>query len=250
MKDTTLEAGHQASLKSVFICGCGHSGTTLVANILAGHPQVYAPLVETGIFLHDPDVARGRFMALRQEAVSANAAILVEKTPRHIHHLGLIREIVGDPKFIIPVRDGRDAAASMARRYGRLRRGTNRWIEETSIALSERERDDVFCYRHEDLVERPAEIVASICSFVGIAFHESLLQFHQTKRLWFSQTEIRRGSGVKGPEHDALRNWQINQPIFDSRGRWKSEWSADDMREIVEGRGKALMLAFGYLKEA
>ena len=34
-----------------FICGTGHSGTSIIANILAGHDEVWMPLYETGIFL-------------------------------------------------------------------------------------------------------------------------------------------------------------------------------------------------------
>src|SRR6185503_15224565 len=37
--------------RAAFICGCGHSGTTLVATILSAHPRIYVPLYESEAFL-------------------------------------------------------------------------------------------------------------------------------------------------------------------------------------------------------
>lgn len=234
-------------MRSVFICGCGHSGTSLIANILAGHRDVFMPLHETGLFMKGADAARAAYLALCMEAERAGKDVLIEKTPRHISHLGLIREVVGAPLFIIPVRDGRDVAASLACRFGHLDLGIERWIADTSIVMDERASPDVKCYRHEDLVDDPAPVVREVCRFIGLSFSIELLEFHKQQRLWFSQADVRKGSGANGDEHKALRNWQINQPIFDNRGRWRSEWTSDDMRDLTEGRGRRLMERFGYL---
>ena len=44
-----------------------------------------------------------------------------------------------------------------------------------------------------------------------------------------------------------LRNKQVNQPIYDGRGRWRKELGKSELVELVEGRGKHLMQAFGYI---
>jgi hypothetical protein len=106
--------------RCVFICGCPHSGTSLVANILAAHPKIYIPLTETGIFLADPKIARWRFYHLLAKATVRNK-LLVEKTPLHLHQLDKIRRIAKGCCFVIPVRDGRDVAASATHKHGHQR---------------------------------------------------------------------------------------------------------------------------------
>jgi hypothetical protein len=145
------------------------------------------------------------------------------------------------------VRDGRDSVASMAKRYGDLSRAIRRWVDENTIVLAERDRPDVLVYRHEDLISDPPTVVRQVCKFLNLQYSDELLEYHQTPKLWFQQKEIRRGDGKKGPEHRALRNWQVNQPIFDTRGRWRSELSEEDLVELTHGTGRPLMQAFGYL---
>ena len=65
----------------IFICGCGHSGTSLLANMFASHPDVFIPLRETEIFL-TPETAESNFEMLRQEAQESGCRYGAEKTPR------------------------------------------------------------------------------------------------------------------------------------------------------------------------
>ena len=230
-----------------FICGCGHSGTTLIANILAGHPEVYIPLTETEIFLGNRRLLTWRYLRLVLRAARFRKQALLEKTPRHIHKLDLIRKTVPGARFVIPVRDGRDVVASIHRRSGKIERGVTRWIEENRIVLGEQDKPDVLVYRHEDLVADPAATVRRICAFLDLDYRDDLLDFHKRKRLWFRQNELRRGSDRGKPELRVLRNWQVNQPIFDNRGRWQTDLRQQDIAEITEGAGRPLMIAFGYV---
>lgn len=232
----------------VFICGCGHSGTSLLAAMFAAHPQVFVPLRETETFLRGKDEAAARYQALLAEWRDSGQRHLVEKTPRHISQLALIRELEPRARIVIPVRDGRDVAASMAVRYGDSgKRGIARWLKETSVAAAERGRADVFVYRHEDLVREPETMLRQIAEFCGTPFDPAMLDFHASSRMWFGETEMRRGTGQRGVEHRALRNWQINQPLFDSSGRWHRELTERDIEPLLTGQGLALMRAFAYL---
>jgi len=229
-----------------FICGCGHSGTTLIANILAAHPNAYVPLEETGIFLQDDfKVARRHLQLLWRAALSGKRAF-IEKTPRHIYKLDLIRARVPGARFVIPVRDGRDTVASLFKRRGDLDAAMRRWVGENEIVLAQRGKPDVLIYRHEDLVGDAPATVRRICQFLDLDYSDQLLDYHKAKRLWFGETELRAGAAPRS-EHAVLRNWQVNQPIFDNRGRWRTELSEDDILELTQGRGRPLMQAFGYL---
>jgi hypothetical protein len=230
----------------IFICGCGHSGTTLIANMLAAHPDVYVPLRETNIFRGTGKEAEKGYRELVAEWETTGKPVLAEKTPRHIRRITLIRRIVPEPRFLIAVRDGRDVAASYHRRTGDAGLGARQWIKSNAVAAAEREHPDVLVYRHEDLITDTDGTLQRICDFASIPFDEAMLRYHEQPRLWFGQEAVAAASEADKSlaQH---RNWQVNQPLFDSRGQWKSRLSPDDFPELLEGDGRTLMETFGYL---
>jgi SAM-dependent methyltransferase len=231
---------------SAFICGCGHSGTSILAAILAAHPEVYVPPRETGAFLDSENTkVSSNYRSVVEEQIASGRRFLIEKTPRHIRHLDLIREIVPGAKFILPVRDGRDVATSMEKRFGDLSAAQERWILDNSIVSQEINSADCFIYRYEDFVEHPSATVQQICEFVGVSFFPELLDYHQTQRLWFGQSNVEYRD-PRGPGHEAHRNWQINQPLFDGRGKWKRIHAEKDFDLLNTGAGLLLMQQFRY----
>ena len=230
-----------------FVCGCGHSGTTLIANILSAHPDAFVPLFETSIFMKSSFKMKVRHLKLLWAAALSNKRVFIEKSPGHIRKLESIRALVHGARFVIPVRDGRDCVASMFKRTGNLCQNIERWIGDNTIVLAERGKTDILVYRHEDLVTDPPTVVRQVCEFLDLDYSDQLLDFHKSRRLWFKQTQIRNDANPFGAGHDAYRNWQVNQPIFDNRGRWTLELSEDDVAELTRGRGRPLMEAFGYV---
>lgn len=228
-------------MEAGFICGCGHSGTTLIATILAAHPEVYLPFDETNLFFKWTPLAMLRYGKLKRAALAANKRVLLEKTPRHIRRVGRIRRLVPDARFVMPVRDGRDVVASLAKRLGDPKAALDRWIDDNALVLAERGQPDVLIYRYEDLVENPAKVVEQICEFLHLAFSPDLLDYHKNPQHWFEPTD-----GEAQSQHIALRNRQINQPIYDGRGRWRSELGDAELQDLVHGRGARLMREFGY----
>jgi hypothetical protein len=231
----------------IFICGCGHSGTTLMANMMAAHPDVYTPLRETNVFrTNDTAEAEAGYAALLAEAEASGRRFLVEKTPRHIRCLEMIRGIVPGARFVVAVRDGRDVAASYKRRTGNPQLGINQWIKSNSIVVGQRNHDDLLVYRHEDLIEDPPGTLQRICDFATIPYDEAMLHYHERKQLWFGTQDV-----VKGDEARAFaqhRNWQVNQPIFDNRGQWRERIAEDEFRDLLRGPGRGLMKIFGYME--
>lgn len=228
-----------------FICGCGHSGTSLLANMFASHPDVYIPLRETECFL-SPETADARWRAVHQEARASGKRHFAEKTPKHVVNLALLRAHVTGARIILMVRDGRDVAASFVKRNGLARVGADRWLLDNASVIAEQNSSDVLIVRYEDLVKRPRSELKRICRFAGVAFHRSMLKFHETQRLWFGQPALRKGSGVEGDEHRAFRNWQINQPLFNASGTWKSILTEDDIAKLPREEMEEYLRFFGY----
>ncbi len=228
-----------------FIAGCGHSGTTIVANILAAHPLIHVPLQETGAFMNDAAHGIAVMDRLRAAAAKRGKTALVEKSARHVTRLAMIRRLVPSARFILLVRDGRDVVASLGRRTGDFGKGLERWVKETALVLAEHHSGDTLIVRYEDFVVDPAREIRRICEFIGVSFSNELLDYHKEPRLWFGLREIKRTSGI-GTDHEHLRNWQVNQPVYDGRGRWRGELPDEILDRFRQGEALRLMLAFGY----
>lgn len=231
--------------RTTFICGCPHSGTTLMANMFAAHPDVFIPLRETELFMREKGVRR-RWFQMRLRWMLSRRRFFAEKTPKHVQHLQAIRSVVRHPRFVVLVRDGRDVAASFIKRFGDPTVGVERWITDNRIVLQERDATDVHLVRYEDLVRAPEQHLRAVFEFAGIPFDAAVLRYHETPRHWFGETAIKRGTGLAGSEHRALRNWQVNQPIFDDSGKWKSLLSKEQAAVFERGEARLLMQAFGY----
>ena len=82
--------------------------------------------------------------------------------------------------------------------------------------------------------------------FLGLSYSAEMLDYHKRPQHWFRLRDIRRANGVDGSEHDAHRSWQVNQPLFDGRRRWKKDLPAEMLPRFGSGQARALMEAFGY----
>ena len=214
-----------------------------MATILAAHGDVYSPGQETNVFYKWAPLALYRYGKMKRAARAQGRCLLIEKTPRHVRRIDKIRRLVPGAKFVIAVRDGRDVVASLTKRLGDSRQSIDRWISDNADALAQLGRPDVTMYKYEDLVENPPATVERSCDFLGLSFDTSMLEYHQKPRQWFSEA-----AAVKEPNHIALRNQQIAQPIYDGRGRWRTELGEAELHELTTGRGREIMEAFGYLE--
>jgi hypothetical protein len=213
------------------------------------HSAVHVPLNETGAFLFSPATGYRRLLGLRIAAILAGKPLLMEKTPRHVLRIDTIRRCVYSPRFIVMVRDGRDVVASLAARNGgNLEEAKRRWLEDTGRSAAEIGKPDVLILRYEDLIEAPATVLQTACGFLGVPYEAAMLEYHRRPRRWYGLTETRRTGDIVR-EHHIHRNWQVNQPIFDGRGRWKRDLSAETVAWFGEGRARELMETFGYVVE-
>lgn len=228
-----------------FIVGCGHSGTSLLANMFAAHPLAYVPLRETRAF-DKASKMQARWSVVLNEARNAERRFIVEKTPIHLHKMDRIRGAVPRARFIVMVRDGRDVAYSFIRRAGAAKVGVDRWLADNEVVARERLSPDVYLVRYEDLIQNPEAILRESCAFIGVPYDAAMVEYHAQERLWFGQSEVRNPTSDAHGGHGARRNWQINQPLFDGRGQWRGKLSAIDLEPFGTPPGRQLMLSFGY----
>jgi len=233
--------------RAAFICGCGHSGTTLVATILSAHPRIHVPLYESEAFLGTEAQAAEGLAKLRDQTMAAGKHILVEKTPRHVRRMPLIRRMVPDARFVLLVRDGRDAALSFAKRMNdNYAAGVARWVQDNTIVRNERSKPDALLIRYEDIIVDAEREIRRLCGFLSVDYRAELLEYYKEPRLWYGKTELRKAEEGGTANHEDRRNWQVNQPIFDGRGRWQGQLPPQVVAEFGKGWALRLMQEFGY----
>lgn len=224
--------------QSVFICGCGHTGTTLLARILSTHPDIYSVPYETGAFLGKNSINLSAII-LFVRARKSRKTILVEKTPRHIHHIEQIRHHVPGAKFIVATRDGRDVVASLGKRYGNFNKAFKRWQKDTRKSIQSLSSPDTTLWRYEDFIDNPQLSLQQICQFIDAEYKAELLNYHQNPIDWGKKEK-------RGKDHRELRNTQVNEPIIDNRGKWQTSLPKDYSKLFLNQTSQELANALGY----
>jgi hypothetical protein len=170
-----------------------------------------------------------------------------DKTPAHIHVVPTLLEWFPDARIIHTVRDPRAVFVSNLRKYAdrdvsrtsRLFRRLRLPFELYSaldVALEwrrivrlhrgyvRRYPDRYAVVRFEDLLADPRREVERLCRFVGIGFHESLLD-QSVANSSFAASEVRHGFDTA-----ATDRWRAHlDPLTD---RWFRFWCGDQMRQF------------------
>jgi hypothetical protein len=230
----------------VFMVGFPRSGTTLLDQMLNAHPRIVVieeqatlrPLQNRYISdqagldqLDKLDVAtlesaRSEYFSLRERyAAKKNPgrlmsdAILVDKFPLNILSLPLIYKLFPDARVIVSLRDPRDVClsnfmqlyklnASMfhfldmdstVRYYGDVMGAYLHYRETLPLAFHE--------LRYEDLIADPESRTREICKFLGIDWHEDMVNYRRSLESRIISTPSYR---------------QVARPLYrDSIARWK-----------------------------
>jgi hypothetical protein len=156
-----------------------------------------------------------------------------DKTPHYVHHVDHLLRLWPDARFVVLVRDGRDVALSLRRMpFG----PNNAWAAAQWWARGIRagaraqagHPDVVSTVRYEDLAERPAEQVRSVCDFLGLTYSDSMLELEHVdparivpdQAAWFPTL------------FDGINTSAV--------GRWRREMSARDRRIFAALAGDEL----------
>jgi len=221
--------------RHVFFVGFPRSGTTLLEQVLASHPDVVAleerevlPAATKDLFSTDEGLARlaridaGEAAAYRQAYWRGVAAwspdlagkTFVDKLPLTSVWLPVVAKLFPDAKVLFARRDPRDVVLSCFRRrfgmnpamYQFLTLGGTAAYYDAVMRLSAVYArllpTPVLAYRYEDLVEDFEREVRRICEFMGLAWSDAMLDFAATAERRPIRTpsarQVRRGLYSEG----------------------------------------------------
>ncbi len=224
---------------SIHVCGCGHSGTSILTRLVGAHSRVHAIAGETGVAKKE---SYGRYrLALEQfwrASGDAGSDCWVEKTPKHVRHLGFILGAAPCSRILLICRHPLDTVASLKRRYGRLGKSLRRWQQDNRRVLRWRGHPRVHLVRYEQLVQNPQACLEQVMGFLELDFEEQQLTYHQQPVSWYGgrggeQAPAARGEGeLAGVSHVDHRNRQINQPLFDNSGGYRQHLNAAEIARV------------------
>ncbi|NET11887.1 MAG: tetratricopeptide repeat protein [Okeania sp. SIO1H6] len=232
----------------IFIVGCGHSGTSIMLAILGSHPSLYPIPYESALFLKSESRVREVMLGWDKECTEAGKKRWIEKTPPHIFIIKKLFSYRPSSKFIIMLRDGRDVVCSMKHRtdYEDFNTRLNRWIYDNLAGLLYWKHPRVKVVKYENLITDTELTLKDILNFLGEKYIDSLLKFHKTARYWYSSEIVKPEEVVDMETHKQLRNWQINQPLFNGSGKWKVEMTEEE-KVLFKAKAQKYLVQFGYV---
>jgi len=230
-----------------FIVGCGHSGTSLLLAILGSHSRIFAVPYESGLF--KKSVRRIIFILkkLDNKVISLGKRHWVEKTPKHIYYIEKILKLVPNARIVLIIRDGRDVALSIKARTKKFEEGIRRWIKDNKAGQQFWDHPRLLKIKYEDIIEDFQKTISLILNFIGENYESDVEQFHKKPKRFYSEI-ISKPESVHGKNHDQYRNWQINQKLFDGRGKWKHEMSEEE-KIIFKSKAGPMLNEYDYTKD-
>ncbi len=250
-------ATHRASPQPVFICGMFRSGSTLLEQVLAGHPDIAAggeldllPRLVAGPLAPYPaslrtldDRAAARLAAGYLEAVRARLPddrqarrYVTDKRPDNYLLLGLAKRMFPGAKILHTVRHPLDTGlsifmqhlnprafdyagtlADIGHHYGEYRRLMDHWKHLYP--------GDVFDFDYDAFVLEPEAALRPLLDFLDLPWHADCLAFHTL------------GNTVKTASY-----WQVREPLHArASGRWQRyRRHLGPLQEALEAQGVAL----------
>ncbi|MEA5497928.1 tetratricopeptide repeat-containing sulfotransferase family protein [Limnoraphis robusta] len=236
----------------IFVVGCGHSGTSLMLALLGSHPSVYPIPYESAIFLQSMSKIEETMRGWDEKCLAEQKKRWIEKTPPHIFQIGKFLKIRPHSQFILMLRDGRDVVCSLKHRpdsnYQKLMERIERWIYDNLAAVPYWDHPQVHVVKYEDLVTHPQQTLKKVFDFLGEEYNDKILEFYKTERRWYSLEVVKPEAIDSVTAHKQHRNWQINQPLFDGRGRWREEMTEGE-KIIFKKKAQQYLVKFGYVED-
>lgn len=227
-------AGHPSELP-LFVVGMPRSGTSLVEQILASHPDVHGAgellfvqdLILGGFAGYDYPAGLaalgaeglrkfGGYYAVRLAALAPDAKRIVDKLPANFRHLGLLHLALPKARIVQVTRDARDVcfscytqlfASGLNYAYdlgelGRYYQAAEGLMTHWRSVLP---REALLEVVYENLVGDFENEVRRLVAFAGLPWDDGVLRFHETARAVRTRSEF-----------------QVRKPLYASSiGRWK-----------------------------
>lgn len=226
-------ASQDVGTAPIFICGMFRSGSTLVEQVLASHPQITAggelgflpAMVQRELAPFPASMAGTTSARLAQLAAGylqslrglfPEAVRVTDKRPDNFLYIGLIKRLFPSAKIIHTSRDPLDNCLSVF--FLHLDHSMSYALDLMDTAHYLREHDrlmahwkslygaDILDFDYDVLVRDPRPAIERLLQFCGLEWSDACLAFHETK------------STVK-----TASVWQVREPLYvRSSGRWRS----------------------------
>jgi len=236
--------GARLSGPPIFILGCGHSGTSLLLKVLDMHSQVYGVPYESRLLFKDPLRIRLLNLLWAKAAIAEGKGCWAEKTPMHILRIGRVFELYPEARVLLVIRDGRDVALSLRKRWHDFDRAVERWIADNREGERWWDHPQVHRVRYEEMVADFEPTLRRVCGFLQLPYEEGLADFHRKPAYFFSR-QLEKPSSEAGEDHKHFRNWQINQRLFDGSGKWVAGLTAEE-KALFKARAGRMLIDYGY----
>lgn len=233
------ERGPMASpVKTAFVVGCGHSGTTLLASRIARSPEIYLHPEETGLFqpAFGDHFSRKMLSILLSAAEQSGASYLLEKTPKHVQCVGTIERYFPEAKILAISRNPLDNCASLFKRFGDLDLCIERWNMDNRALAALVEVNKALHVRYENLVSSPGEELARIFEYLELPWDAAFLDGGESAY---------ERSGPKNA-NQKIRFAQIGKEIAVNVGTYVNVLSEVQVAE-VRWRTKPIAERIGYI---
>lgn len=227
----------------ILIGGMAHSGTTLLQRALKYHPEISGPIEETHFLVGTNRISIEESVATFKKKFPESKYIL-EKTPLHLWFFENLLRAQPNAKLLYIVRDGKDVVASLNMRSAQfpVKRMANEWASsvDKAIQLSKAFPKNLFILRYDQLVSNFDETLKNILSFLDLSIESydfNLIRCASSLVILRSQndSDISKETLITQPRHQLdkfgkiihedvipLRQKQVNSPLYDGSGRWKS----------------------------
>lgn len=234
----TVEPAPATGPIPIFIVGMPRSGTSLVEQILASHPEVAAG----GELEALPDIERAAAKRLGRSdpypeclagskaadmlrlaepyrralaGIAGGARYVTDKLPSNYERLGLIRHLLPDARIIHTVRDARDTCLSCYfQNFGNTHTYSNNLhalgevhgiYRDLMVYWQATLQQPMLDIVYEEIVADPEGSVRRMLDFCGLGWHDDCINFHDSRRY------------VHTASYD-----QVRQPLYGSSvGRWR-----------------------------
>lgn len=226
----------------IFIVGCGHSGTTILQKILGNHKSIYGIPYETGLFMHTDTVVKEQLS--RYGRARGRKKWVCEKTPTHVYWIDSMYKYTRHPKIIVIIRDGRDVVASLKKRGGSLEGAVDRWVKDNQEWMASPHRHEFHVLKYEDFVRDPPHELRRICDFIQEEYDDGMLTYGKQS---IQLPEDFFEGLINGPKHSVLRQYQVNQDIYDGSGRHVRDLTHEDKEHLSNNEAFVrVMTSLGY----
>jgi hypothetical protein len=189
-----------------------------------------------------------------------------DKTPRYVRRIPVLHSLWPEAMFVHLIRDGRDVCLSILdwrKKVPRLASLFPTWAEDPvttaallwdlSVRLGRRDGPPLGTkiyheIRYEDLVSRPQEECAHLCTFLGVTYDPAMLRFHEhanrPSAIGRQPIADSRQPIADKPRMDAKHAWL---PVTPGLRNWRVQMAAEDVERFESAAG-GLLDELGYAR--